>query len=135
MISLQLDFNPEGFETQLEQFTKNITIDEEKLKSVANIIVDDIKQGIQNSADLNDQSFVPNTVKWSKRKGNNTPYIATGKLYNSIKITDLTKESFNINVQGLGVNWQTQPKYIAYKRDFFGISIRALNKIKSFLNG
>jgi len=134
------DFDQVGFEREVEAWLNTITPTESDVKELAEIIVKDIKEGIDTGVDLRGNSFIPNTPKWIKRKQNSTVYLGkTKSLYNSIKVLSVTKVGNKIQAiitaRGGGLHWQTDPKQPRYKRDFFGLSDRMINKLNSWLNG
>lgn len=134
MLSITASFDLEGYEQQLEAQLAKIQLDENRLRELGQIVVDDIKEGIDKGLDLSGNPFIPNTSKWIRRKGNSTPFRGkTGNLYNSIKVKDVGADYVTVRVFGGGVYWQNPTRHPAFKRVFFGVSIRIKNKINEWL--
>jgi len=135
MITITSDFNQEGFEREVEaKLNSTIDITSKDVRAIAEMAVEDIKEGIDSGEDLNGNAFVPNTKRWIERKGNSTVYKGkTLSLYNSVKVTHSDDKSATISVQGDGLYWQVDPKYPRFKRVFFGFSKRFDSKVLAYL--
>lgn len=132
MITIESNFNVDDY---LEQVEKEIADRGLNMHQVGDLLLTDIKEGLDTSTDLRGSPFVPNTDKWLRRKGGKPVYFGkTNNMYDSIQKTVDRFDEQVISVRGGGTHWQTDPgnQYGAlpqYKRDFFGISERFLNKV------
>jgi hypothetical protein len=142
MVEIETDFDFEGFEREAITKLNLFAIGQNELKDIGKIVVDDIREGIEKQVDLNNVPLKPNTPEWVKRKGHDNVLIGkTHNLYNSFKsevfgVYDAEKNNgavLEITARGGGLYWQTNPKNPVYKRDFFGISERAIRKIGNYL--
>lgn len=139
LITITSDFEFRGLEREAMQAFRTQLFTQTDMNEIGQIIVNDIKDGINKGSDLKENPFIPNTKKWIKRKGNSTVFKGkTNKLYNSVRITEVTDNSVSVSATGGGLWWQIKPGNQTgalpyYQRDFFGISIRAFRKLEEFM--
>lgn len=128
-----------GFERKVDELINKRLPNKKKMTEIADDVLYDIVRGIKMGIDLNSNKFVPNTEKTIKRKGHGTVLVDTGKMFGSIKHGGIKGTDANLSVEfsvkGGGTYWQTKPKNEKFRRDFFGVSKRMLNRIKIILLG
>lgn len=143
LIKLETDIDSAGFIKEVESKLNLYPVTYNNLTQIGDLVITDIKYGIDSGIDLYGKGFIPNTPKWIARKGNDTVYVGkTKQLYNSFKkvVSIFANESnriggayIDITARSGGLYWQHNPKNPKYKRDFFGFSVRINEKIDNFL--